>query len=379
MKFLREFKVNFLNFVNQENAKLTLLLNLIEPRCGGVLIVGKKGTGKSTLIKAFSEIVKNVGIPIYELPMNATEEAVLGGIDIENTIKYGKRVFQKGFLSKVNGGFLIIEDINLFPLDILSVVFETQARGVNIIEREGFKLSEPSNFQILATMNPEEAEFSSHFLDRFGLCVFMDEKIDKEKKKEIVKFHCVEGRENSINGLIEKIKTWIEISKKVHVPDDVKEFIAEVVLNEAVSGHRADIYLYYASKAFTAYKGETIVTEEHVKVVAPFVLNHRRRFIEPPSEEQEHSHESSNTNSDENKEKKEQKTSPIKNEDFENAKSQEIPSSEKEEIFPVGEPFKVKRLILRKDRLIRTVTGRRTKTKAKGRGGRYIRSLIQKR
>ncbi|MGC8938773.1 MAG: AAA family ATPase, partial [Thermodesulfovibrio sp.] len=112
---MKQFKIKFSDFVGQENARLALLLNLIEPACGGVLLAGKKGTGKSTLLKAFKEIVKALNMPFIELPMNSTEEAVLGGIDIEETIKTGERRFQKGLLSKADGGFLIIEDINLFP------------------------------------------------------------------------------------------------------------------------------------------------------------------------------------------------------------------------------------------------------------------------
>lgn len=210
--------MDFLNFVNQENAKLALLLNLIEPRCGGVLLVGKKGTGKSTLLKAFKEILRIMQIPAVELPMNATEEAVLGSIDIEKTIKNGKRIFQKGILSKANKGFLIIEDINLFPHDILSIVFEVQAREENIIEREGITLKESAVFQILATMNPEDAEFSAHFLDRFGMCVIMDEIKEKEKRKEIVKLSISDRNPvTETHQLIKKIQKYKEFIKKVKV------------------------------------------------------------------------------------------------------------------------------------------------------------------
>jgi len=383
MRFLKEYKIDFFNFVNQENAKIALLLNLIEPGCGGVLLAGKKGTGKSTLLKAFSNIVRLLNIPVFEVPMNATEEAVLGGIDIEETVKTGRRIFQRGILSKANGGFLIMEDINLFPQDIVSIIFEVQARGENIIEREGITLKEPANFQILATMNPEEAEFSSHFLDRFGMCVIMDEIKDKDRRKEIVKLNIsCESHASEESQLIKKIHNYRDFFKKVKVSDEIKEFIAELVLKEAVSVHRADIYLYYASKAYSAYLQEDSVTEEHVKAVAPLVLNHRRKFIEPEPEDEEHEHEPENSNDserNENKEKKEHKN-PLSNiEESHGGKSHNIPGSEKEEVFPVGEGYRVKRFILKKDRILRHSAGRRTKTKTKGRGGRYIRSLIQER
>ncbi|MEN2994235.1 MAG: AAA family ATPase [Thermodesulfovibrio sp.] len=382
MQSLQEYKMNFFNFINQDAAKLALLLNLIEPRCGGVLLAGKRGTGKSTLLKAFCEILRKFQIPFVELPMNATEEAVLGGIEIEETIKVGKRVFQRGVLSRADGGFLVIEDINLFPLDIISIVFEVQARAENIIEREGIKLKEPANFQILATMNPENAEFSSHFLDRFGMCVVMEEIKDKEKRKEVVKLNILnEPYRIEESQFFKKIKDYREFIKKVRVSDETKEFISDLVLKETVSGHRADIYLYYASKAYSAYLEEESVREEHVLAVAPLVLNHRRRIINQKLEEKpEHENDKShNSQKDRNKEMKEQKTSLSGIQESNDGKSKSIPSSEKEEVFPVGERYKIKRFTFKKDRIIRHSAGRRTKTKTKGRGGRYIRSLFQKR
>ncbi|MEJ5226711.1 AAA family ATPase [Thermodesulfovibrio sp.] len=385
MQSLKEYKINFFNFVNQENAKLALLLNLIEPKSGGVLLAGKRGTGKSTLIKAFCDILRQLKIPSIQLPMNATEEAVLGGIDIEETIKTGKRVFQRGILSKADGGFLVIEDINLFPQDIFSIVFEVQARGENIIEREGITLREPAQFQIIATMNPEEADFSSHFLDRFGMCVIMDEVRNKDKKTEILKLNALdECHFTEQHQLFKKILRCKEFTKKVKVSDEIKEFIADLILKEAVSGHRGDIYLYYASKAFAAYRQEETVTEEHVKAVAHLVLNHRRRAIEPEPEEEKHEKENetdSSNNSEKRQEQKdrEQKIPLSQSQESHDGKSQSIPSSEKEEVFPIGEKFKVKRFIFKKDRIVRQTTGRRTKTKTKGRGGRYVRSLMQKR
>ncbi len=384
MQFLKEYKISFLDFVNQENAKLALLLNLIEQRCGGVLLVGKKGTGKSTLLKAFKEILRLFKIPCVEVPMNVTEEAILGGTDIEETIKTGKRRFQKGLLSKANEGFLIIEDINLFSQDILSIIFEVQAKGENIVEREGFTLREPTNFQVIATMNPDEADFSSHFLDRFGICVIMDEIREKEKKAEIIKLNLDECFTPQGNQLFEKIWECKEFIKSIRISDEIKEFISELVLNEGITSHRADVFLYYVSKAYAAYLRQDTITKEHVTAVAPFVLNHRKRlFIEPESEEQEHEHENEqahdNSNSSENEEERKQNMPLSKIENSIDKKSQSLPASGKEEIFPIGESFSVKRFIFKRDKILRHVTGRRTKTKTKGRGGRYIRSLLRQR
>ena len=379
MQYLKEFKINFSDFVGQENSKLVLILNAIEPACGGILLTGKKGTGKSTLLKAFKDIADSLDIPFIEVPMNVTEEALLGGIDIEETIRQGKRIYQRGLFCKANKGALVIEDINLFPNDILSLIFEVQSREENIIEREGIALKEPSKFVILATMNPEEADFSSHFLDRFGMCVIMDEVKDKEKRKEIIKLNLGYLKQNNDNEIIKKILKSREFIKKVKVSDEIKEYIAELTLKEAVSGHRAELFLMYASKAYAAYLEEKEVKKEHVDAVAPFVLIHRKRLIENPQTEEQKQHNERERNS-ENKENKENKPKNTSSSQFpEQGNLQERPSSEKEEVFSVGDSFKVKRILLKRDRILREAFGRRTKTKIKGRGGRFVRSLIQKR
>lgn len=379
MQYLKEFKINFSDFVGQENSKLAIILNAIEPACGGILLTGKKGTGKSTLLKAFKDIADSLDIPFIEVPMNVTEEALLGGIDIEETIRQGKRIYQRGLFCKANKGALVIEDINLFPNDILSLIFEVQSREENIIEREGIALKEPSKFVILATMNPEEADFSSHFLDRFGMCVIMDEVKDKEKRKEIIKLNLGYLKQNNDNEIIKKILKSRDFIKKVKVSDEIKEYIAELTLKEAVSGHRAELFLMYASKAYAAYLEEKEVKKEHVDAVAPFVLIHRKRLIENPQTEEQKQHNERERNS-ENKENKENKPKNTSSSQFpEQGNLQERPSSEKEEVFSVGDSFKVKRILLKRDRILREAFGRRTKTKIKGRGGRFVRSLIQKR
>jgi len=386
MPYLKESNsIGFSSFISQERAKLALILNAIEPRCGGLLLIGKKGTGKSTLLKAFKHIVSFLKLPFIEVPMNATEEALLGGIDIEETLKQGKRIYQRGLVSKAHGGFLVVEDINLFPTDILSLIFEVQSKGENIVEREGITLREPANFVILATMNPEEGELSSHFLDRFGMCVIMDDIKDKEKRKEIIKLNLQKflTQDAESEESVKEVLRAKELFKEVKIPKEIEDYIVELVLKSAVSGHRADIFLWYAVKTYTAYLGEREVKKEYVNAVAPFVLLHRKKIIEPPPSQQEEKgsqrekEKQQEENQEENQEKKETKQEhPISSS---SAGTIEKPSQEKEEVFPVGEGFKVKRILLKKDRVIREAWGRRTKTKVKGRGGRFVRSLIQER
>jgi len=380
MQHLKEYKINFSDFVSQENAKLALVLNAIEPACGGVLITGKKGTGKSTILKAFMDIARFLHLPFVEVPMNVTEEALLGGIDIEETLKQGRRIYQRGLLCRANEGFLVIEDINIFPNDILSLIFEVQSRGENIIEREGIALKEPAKFVILATMNPEEADFSPHFLDRFGMCVIMDEIKEKEKREEIIKLNLQDSKKDDDTGIIKIILRARDFIKKIKVPDEIKEYITELTLKEAILGHRADVFLMYASKAYAVYVEDKEVRREHVDEVAPLVLIHRKRLIEnPPTEEQKEDKERErNSEERENKEENEKKNT-LSSQFPEQGNSQGRPSSEKEEVFSVGDSFKVKRILLKRDRILREAFGKRTKTKIKGRGGRFVRSLIQKR
>ncbi|QER41769.1 VWA domain-containing protein [Thermodesulfobacterium sp. TA1] len=382
MPYLKKYSLSFSDFIFQDIAKLALLLNAIEPRCGGVLFIGKKGTGKSTLLKAFKKIVSFLDYPFIEVPMSVTEEALLGGINIEETLNQGKRIYQRGLLGKAQGGFLLVEDINLFPNDILSLIFEVQSRGENIVEREGITLREPANFIILATMNLEEGEFSSHFLDRFGMCVIMDDIKDKERRKEIIRLNLQDfgnlrkDEEEIVKGILRSK----ELIKEVKLPDEIKDYIIELALKSAVAGHRADIFLMHAVKAYTAYLGEKEVKKEYVDEVAPLVLVHRKRLIEPPpppQQEEEPQEEKEEQKQNQEKEKKETKQKEPLSSLPEG--SIERFSQEKEEVFPVGESFKVKRILLKKDRIIREAVGRRTKTKIKGRGGRFVRSLIQER
>ncbi|RKX58294.1 MAG: hypothetical protein DRP29_06875 [Thermodesulfobacteriota bacterium] len=385
MQSLKICKIGFLDFVGQNHAKLALILNVIEPRCGGVLLIGKKGTGKSTLIRAFKEITKALNIPFIEIPINVTEESILGGIDLEKTIKKGEKIFQKGLLSKANGGFIYLEDINLFPNDILSLIFEVQARGENIIEREGITLKELVNFNILASMNPEEGEFSPHFLDRFGMCAVFEKIKDKKEREEIIKLNCDIYNKKDIKLLISEIIKAKNFLKEVKISEEMKEYIIDLALKNGVFTHRGEIFLFYAAKAYCAYLGEKLVTKEHIEKIAPLIFLHRKKIFQEKEEEikpQPPKFQQQEKKQDNNKEKQEKQnifSQASFQEEKNNNASQTVEGRGKEEIFPIGEPFKVKKLSFIKDRIFRDIDGRRTKTKTKGKGGRYVRSVMKER
>ena len=154
--------MNFCGFVGHEDAKLALILNAIDSRCGGVLFWGEKGTGKSTLARLFRDLLPE-GVPFVEAPLNVTEDALLGSIDIEAALSKGQRVFQPGILSRADGGVIFIDDVNLLPSAVVALIAETCDSGIHVLEREGLSARHAARFITLATMNPEEGVFRPIF------------------------------------------------------------------------------------------------------------------------------------------------------------------------------------------------------------------------
>ena len=270
--------MNFSDFVGHNEAKLSLILNAIDPLCNGVIIMGDKGCGKSTLVRAFKKIIPK-DMPFIELPLNITEESLIGGIDIDKTLKSGEKAFKKGIIGRADRGIIYVEDINLLSEDILSILFETQSRGVNIVQREGIELFEPSRFIVISTMNPEEGIISYHFLDRFGLCTYMETIKDKELRKQIIKkvLFGTLMNDDEIRKRIEKARSF---KNKVIVLEGIRSYMEELLLKDKIMSHRADIALFYASRAYAAYLGDKEVKKEHVDKIYPLVTIHRKSKIQ---------------------------------------------------------------------------------------------------
>ena len=369
----------FTEFVGHKDAKLALILNLIDPQVGGVLFVGRRGTGKSTLARAIRTLAP--GLPFVELPLNVTEDALLGGVDLEGTIDRGERVFQPGILARAHGGVVYIDEVNLLNPEILAILFEAQSRGENLVEREGMSVKHPSSFVIVASMNPEEGELSPHFLDRFGMCVGFDNPNEAERLRVLKRatFEQPERYRRRDERIKRRIILARELKERVCLGDGLRQKAAELCLGAMVEGHRADVVLLRAARAYAAFCGGEEVTEGHLLKVLPLVLLHRRRLLEHYEQEQ-----IEKPQREDEKDKKED-NEPLDHSREDRPQGQELappssnPGGGREEVFEVGEAFRVRRLAFRKDRKERVSLGRRTKTRFSGKGGRYVRSLMRKR
>lgn len=391
--------MDFSDFVGHADARLALMLNGIEPRCGGVLFAGEKGSGKTTLSRLFARLLPE-STSFVNLPLNVTEDALLGTIDIEATIHSGRKVVQRGLLSRAHQGILFIDDVNLLSPESVSLVLEVNGRRENYVEREGLSERQPADFLLIATMDPQEGFLSPHFLDRFGMCVLWESLKEKTDRMAILKKHV--ANKLALDGVShladEALRNRIQNSrgflKQVTLSEGVSEYIADTCLENAVSGHRAELFLFYAAKAYAAYRGEKKVTIDHVDTIAPLVLIHRRRNIMPPPEEesreqereqqqQEHQHQPEDPQNQQDSQGNDpspqdrNETSP----EDDDKEFDPIPSPRetalREEVFETGEPFRTKRLSFRKDRLRRVSAGRRTKTRSKDKGGRYVKSILR--
>lgn len=375
MNFYQSFKLPFPEVVGNFSAKLALTLNLIEPKCGGVLILGKKGTGKSLLLKCFEKFLRIGNFPYIKIPLGVTYEALTGGIDVEKTIEKGKRIYEKGLLEKAEAGFVLVDDINLFPDEYLSLIFEKSEK-----------------FTLIATLNPEEGFISSHFLDRFGMCVTTEELKESENRFKFLKtFQNFNDFENSYLEDYKNFGKYLQMQRvlktKLKFDENTLDEITEIVFRESIFSHRAEIFLFYASLSYTAFKGDTFVKDLYIKEVAPFVILHRKKKVEekPQFKEKEQEKKENQEESTKNfsQSQKNIENRSLKDEDFSKGERQELSELEvtfssagKEEIFGIGEIFKPKRLIFKKDRVVRNIIGRRTKTKTKLKGGRFLRSVI---
>ena len=278
----------FVGIEGQENLKLALILNLISPKISGVLIRGEKGTGKSTAVRGLGDLSTrhNRKIKVIELPLNCTEDRLVGSIDVEKILKNGEKEFQKGILSEANKNILYVDEINLLEDYIVDLLLDAAAMGENTVERDGISISHEADFILVGSMNPEEGELRPQLLDRFGLMVDVTGEDDMDMRMKIIKSRInyernpeefIKAYFHEEEELINTITKAKELIETVKISDEILEKVAKISLSLGVDGHRADITMVRALIAYAAYLGETEVKDEYLEKIYSLVYAHRLR------------------------------------------------------------------------------------------------------
>ena len=388
----------FVAIEGQERIKKALLLNIINEKIGGVLINGEKGTAKSNLVRGLEKIL--IDKKVINLPLNITEDNLVGSIDIEKTLKTGKKVFQDGILKKCHNNILYIDEINLLGESIISTILEVVSREKNYIEREGISFSHDCKFILIGTMNPEEGDLRAGLLDKFGLYVNAESSKDILERVNIIKKR-LEFEKNPIEFsknyfedeelLREKIFSAKKKLKKIKVSEQIMNIVAKFVEEANCLGNRAEIILIETAKAIAALDKRTYLNVDDLKEAATFVLPHRTNSKNEllPNEANKHNdnidtdNHQTNTQTDDsmnNIESGQESKNNSQENDIQENKNKDNDSLENfsEEEFDIGEIYKIKNIFLDniKDKFKRKGSGKRCKTKSNSLQGRYIKSSI---
>jgi magnesium chelatase subunit I len=313
----------FTSIVGQEEMKLSLILNVIDPKIGGVMIMGDRGTGKSTIVRALVdllpliEIVENdqynsdpydtelmsdevleklkkneklkiikVKTPMIDLPLGATEDRVCGTIDIEKAISEGKKAFEPGLLAQANRGILYVDEVNLLDDHLVDVLLDSAASGWNTVEREGISICHPAKFILVGSGNPEEGELRPQLLDRFGMHAQIKTlKEPKLRVKIVQQRELFEKNPKEFNSKYEKeqekLKEKIICARKnlknVKIKYELLEKISQICSELNVDGLRGDMVTSRAAKALVAFENRTDVTIKDIFTIIKLCLRHRLR------------------------------------------------------------------------------------------------------
>ena len=438
----------FAAIVGQEELKLSLILNTVNPMIGGVLIRGEKGTAKSTTVRALASLLplltirsgcpyscdpedkaalchyclqhqdKNISrrrTRVVTLPLNATEDRVAGGIDFNLAVNYGKRSLQPGLLAEAHRGILYVDEINLLDDHIVDIILSAASSGINVVEREGLSLTHPARFILVGTMNPEEGALRPQLLDRFGLCV--DVSAESDKKRRVVLMERRESFDADPKKFLEQYaKENAKIAGSIHasrrrmgrivMPDRLRRLCAQLCSENNVAGHRADLVMEQGAKALAAYLGHPEVLEEDIAQVAQMVFLHRKRETAPspppPTDhEKKHDHDHDDKSGENSQENRQDGDGPSKdrsgketgkgesdgtnpqdrnnkgNLDFDKIENKHNRREEVlDQIFAVGETFKVQNFASSRDRIFRRGSGRRSRSCMLKKTGRYVKSAL---
>ncbi len=292
--------------VGQDQLRLALILCAVHPGIGGVLVRGEKGTAKSTVVRALTALLPAVDdagtrrpARLVELPVGATEDRVIGSIDLEKVLRDGERAFQPGLLAAAHQGVLYVDEVNLLHDHLVDVLLDAAAMGRVHIERDGISHSHPAKFVLVGTMNPEEGELRPQLLDRFGLAVDVAASRDVDIRMEVVRRRLDYERDpeafvaryvSADEELASEILTAREKLDSVELSNRELRRIASLCASFDVDGMRADLVLARTATAHAAWRGDSEVTAEDVRVAAELTLPHRRRrdpFDEPGLDQQQ--------------------------------------------------------------------------------------------
>ncbi|WP_137725092.1 VWA domain-containing protein [Prescottella subtropica] len=283
--------------VGQDRLRLALTLCAVHPGIGGVLVRGEKGTAKSTVVRALTALLPEIETGrrarLVELPVGATEDRVVGSIDLEKVLRDGERAFAPGLLADAHQGVLYVDEVNLLHDHLVDVLLDAAAMGRVHVERDGVSHSHPAKFVLVGTMNPEEGELRPQLLDRFGLAVDVAASRDVDVRMEVVRRRLDYERDpdafaaryaDADADLARRIAEARAVVDAVVLPDTELRRIASVCASFDVEGMRADLVLARTATAHAAWRGADAVTEEDVRIAAELTLPHRRRrdpFDEP--------------------------------------------------------------------------------------------------
>ncbi len=311
----------FVAIIGQEEMKRALILASIDTAIGGVMIMGHRGTGKSTTVRALAAVMPRIkavadcpfhcvptataglcqrcvdperthlitgtiDVPMVELPLGATEDRVTGTIDIEHALMHGQKRFEPGLLARANRGFLYIDEVNLLEDHLVDLLLDVAASGFNIVEREGISVRHPARFALVGSGNPEEGELRPQLLDRFGLHASVETEYDVLRRVEIIKRRLrfddnplafISEWEPETEKLRKRIASAQKLAPNVRLDDPQLALIATLSAELGIDGHRGELVIARAARANAAFDGRRGVTADDIRSVAPLALRHRLR------------------------------------------------------------------------------------------------------
>ena len=311
----------FTAIVGQDDMKRALTIAAVDPGIGGVLVLGERGTGKSTTIRALAALLPKIDvvkgcpyqcdphqpqpglcdfcakssatptttsmtIPVVDLPLGSTEDRVVGALDIERALVNGEKAFQPGLLAQANRGFLYVDEVNLLEDHIVDALLDVAASGENVVEREGLSIRHPAKFVLVGSGNPEEGELRPQLQDRFGLSVDVRTPSDVPTRVEIIRSREAFDKDRKAfrkrwarkeSTLRRRIQRAREALDSVDTPANLLETAAKLCLALGTDGLRGELTLVRSARALAALNNDSTATLEHLKAIAPSVLRHRLR------------------------------------------------------------------------------------------------------